>query len=125
MLGIQLETIEAIVVALLTSFVGTGTVALIVKMALSGVTKSIIKKIEIAESENAISSELSKSTIINIKQVEEQLFKQILVIQKTVHALVESQQLNSESIKTLIDDFKERDEKIKELLIKEMGDTIE
>jgi hypothetical protein len=125
MLGIQLETIEAIVVALLTSFVGTGTVALIVKMALSGVTKSIIKKIEIAESENAISSELSKSTIINIKQVEEQLFKQILVIQKTVHGLVESQQLNSESIKTLIDDFKERDEKIKELLIKEMGDTIE
>ena len=43
--GMQLETIEAIIVALGTSFVGTGTVALIVKVALNKVTKSMTEKV--------------------------------------------------------------------------------
>ena len=61
--GLQLETVEAIIVALGTSFVGTGTVALIVKSALGRVTRTMKAKVLEAEERNKISSEQAEQTM--------------------------------------------------------------
>lgn len=125
LLGLQLETIEAIIVALTTSFVGTSTVALIVRVALSKLTKKMQEKVLQAEKENKISSEQAKKSIEQLQIFEEGLGNQINVMQETIDKLIQNQNISNETIKILLDEFKERDEQIKQLIVDEFGDDNE
>ena len=123
--GMQLETIEAIIVALGTSFVGTGTVALIVKVALNKVTKSMTEKVLLAEQQNKISTKSAQQSLDNIKILEDGLRTQIDMMQKTIDRLVDNQTQTNRSRQDLIDEYRARDADIKELIVKEFGDDIE
>ena len=123
--GMQLETIEAIIVALGTSFVGTGTVALIVKVALNKVTKSMTEKVLLAEQQNKISTKSAQQSLDNIKILEDGLRTQIDMMQKTIDRLVDNQTQTNRSMQDLIDEYRARDADIKELIVKEFGDDIE
>lgn len=123
--GMQLETIEAIIVALGTSFVGTGTVALIVKVALNKVTKSMTEKVLLAEQQNKISTKSAQQSLDNIRILEDGLRTQIDMMQKTIDRLVDNQTQTNRSMQELIDEYRARDAEIKELIVKEFGDDIE
>jgi acetyl-CoA carboxylase carboxyltransferase component len=125
LIGMQLETIEAIIIALATSFVGTGTVAMIVRVALSKLTKKMQDKVLEAEKENKISSEHAKQSLEKLVILEKGLVNQIKVIQDTINDLIQSQNISNETIKVLLDEFKERDENIKQLISDEFGDQDE
>ena len=123
--GLQLETIEAIIVALGTSFVGTGTVALIVKVALSKVSKSMVDKVKQAEIQNEISSKQAEQNIKNINLIQNGLVAQIDTLQETVQKLIDDQNITNRSVQSLLDEYKSRDEEIKDIIIQEFGDDIE
>lgn len=120
--GLQVETLEAIIVALGTSFVGTGTVAMIVRLALNRVTKKIQQKIEIAESENKISTENATKALASLEIFEKGVETQIVVMQQTIDKLIESNRVSQESLQSLLEEYKLRDERIKELLNEKLGD---
>jgi uncharacterized membrane protein YhiD involved in acid resistance len=124
-LGLQAETIEAIIVALGTSFVGTGTVALIVKVALTKVTNTMREKVKQAELENKISTEQATARIGNIEVLEKGLYEQVNVMQKTIDELIQSQNTTNKNVQALLDEYKARDEQIKDLIVQEFGDTNE
>ena len=123
--GLQLETVEAIIVALGTSFVGTGTVAMIVKVALGRVTKQMADKVLLAESENKVSAEAAQKSLTNTKLLEDGLKLQIDQMQNTIDALINNQTQTNRNVQSLLDEYKARDEQIKELIVQEFGDDIE
>lgn len=123
--GIQLETIEAIIVALGTSFVGTGTVAMIVKIALGRVTKQMTNKVLLAEKANEISAEKANRAISSINSLEQILKAQIDTLQSEVNKLITNQNQTNKSVQALLEEYKARDEQIKELIVQEFGDEIE
>lgn len=123
--GLQIETLEAMIVALGTSFVGTGTVAMIVKLALSRVTKKMTEKVTIAEQENKINSEQAKRQIQNLELLQGGLFAQIDTLQHTVDKLIESQSSTNQNVQALLDEYKARDEQIKQMIIQEFSDNDE
>lgn len=123
--GIQLETIEAIIVALGTSFVGTGTVAMIVKIALGRVTKQMTDKVLLAEKANEISAEKASKAISSITSLEQILKTQIDTLQSEVNKLITNQNQTNKSVQALLEEYKARDEQIKELIVQEFGDEIE
>ena len=123
--GLQLETVEAIIVALGTSFVGTGTVAMIVKVALGRVTKQMADKVLLAESENKVSAEAAQKSLANIKILEDGLKLQIDQMQSTIDSLINNQTQTNRNVQSLLDEYKVRDEQIKELIVQEFGDDIE
>lgn len=125
LLGMQVETIEAIIVALGTSFVGTGTVAMIVRLALNRVTKKMQEKVQLAEQQNQISTEQAQKALEQINVIETGLQQQVTVLQQTVDKLIANQNISNDSIKSLLDEYKARDEQIKQLIVQEFGDEIE
>lgn len=124
-LGLQLETIEAIIVALGTSFVGTGTVALVVKVALGRVTKKMTEKVLLAEQENKITTDTALKSLESIKVLENGLKSQIDGLQVIVDDLIKTQTQTNQSVASLLEEYKARDEQIKELIVQEFGDDIE
>jgi hypothetical protein len=123
--GLQIETVEAMVVALGTSFVGTGTVAYIVKIALTKLTKQMANKVILAEQENKITSEQAKTSINAINIAQKGFSEQIVLMQKTIDKLIHNQGQTNTNIQALLEEYQERDKKIKELIVKEFGDEIE
>lgn len=123
--GLQIETIEAIIVALGTSFVGTGTVALVVKVALGKVTKKMADKVLLAEQENKISSERAYQTIEALKVSENILKAQIDTLSSEIDKLIQNQNTTNQSVSSLLEEYKARDQQIKELIVQEFGDDIE
>jgi Holliday junction resolvasome RuvABC ATP-dependent DNA helicase subunit len=123
--GLQVETIEAIIVALGTSFVGTGTVAMIVRLALNKVTKKLQEKVSIAEQQNKISSEQAKKAFESLDIFEQGVQTQIVVMQQTIDKLIENQRISNEGVATLLEEYKARDEQIKELIAQEFGEDDE
>lgn len=123
--GSQLETIEAIVVALGTSFVGTGTVALIVKVALGKVTKNMTQKVLLAEQENKITSEQARKSVEAINLAQDGFSNQIIVMQQTIDKLIQNQSSTNKNVQQLLEEYKARDEQIKELIVQEFGDDLE
>ena len=118
----QIETIEAIIVALGTSFVGTGTVAVIVRLGLNRLAKNIQQKIVIAEQRNEISTEQAQNALSSLDTFEKGLQQQVTVMQETIDKLIENQKISNESVATLLEEYKARDEQIKQLIIDEFGD---
>lgn len=125
LLGMQVETIEAIIVALGTSFVGTGTVAMIVRLALNRVTKKMQEKVALAEQQNQLSTEQAQKALEQINVIETGLQQQVTVLQQTVDKLIANQNISNEGVKALLDEYKARDEQIKQLIVQEFGDEIE
>ena len=125
LLGLQAETLEAIIVALGTSFVGTGTVALIVKAALGRVTRTMKAKVFAAEQENKISSQQAKQSIEALTATETILKAQIETLHQEIDKLIQSQNETNKNVQSLIDEYRARDEKIKELIVQEFGDDLE
>jgi len=125
LLGLQAETLEAIIVALGTSFVGTGTVALIVKAALGRVTRTMKAKVLAAEQENKISSKQAKQSIEALTATETILKAQIETLHQEIDKLIQSQNETNKNVQSLIDEYRARDEKIKELIVQEFGDDLE
>jgi ABC-type glycerol-3-phosphate transport system substrate-binding protein len=123
--GSQLETIEAIVVALGTSFVGTGTVALIVKVALGKVTKNMTQKVLLAEQENKITSEQARKSVEAINLAQDGFSNQIIVMQQTIDKLIQNQSSTNKNVQQLLEEYKARDEQIKELIVQEFGEDLE
>jgi uncharacterized membrane protein YhiD involved in acid resistance len=123
--GLQIEQIEAIIVALGTSFVGTGTVAMIVKVALGRVTKNMTNKVLLAEQENKISSERALQTIQALNASEQILKAQIDTLSSEIDKLVQNQNTTNQSVQALLDEYKQRDEQIKELIVQEFGEDLE
>jgi uncharacterized membrane protein YhiD involved in acid resistance len=123
--GLQIEQIEAIIVALGTSFVGTGTVAMIVKVALGRVTKNMTNKVLLAEQENKISSERALQTIQALNISEQILKAQIDTLSSEIDKLVQNQNTTNQSVQALLDEYKQRDEQIKELIVQEFGEDLE
>ena len=123
--GLQVETIEAIIVALGTSFVGTGTVAMIVRLALNKVTKKLQEKVSIAEQQNKISTEQAKKAFESLDIFEQGVQTQIVVMQQTIDKLIENQRISNEGVATLLEEYKARDEQIKELIAQEFGEDDE
>jgi uncharacterized membrane-anchored protein YhcB (DUF1043 family) len=124
-LGLQLETIEAIIVALGTSFLGTGTVALVVKVALGRVTKQMTNKVLLAEKENKITTNTALKSLESIKVLEDGLKSQIDGLKVIVDDLIKTQTQTNQSVASLLEEYKSRDEQIKELIVQEFGDDIE
>jgi beta-lactamase regulating signal transducer with metallopeptidase domain len=110
-----LAQIENIIVALFVSFTGTGTVALVVKTALSKVTKQMTKKVQDAET-------LNKKSIQQIIDLENTLKNQVGDLDKTVKDLIINQTNTNENIKMMLEEYKQRDEQIKDLITKELSD---
>lgn len=123
--GLQIEQIEAIIVALGTSFVGTGTVAMIVKVALGRVTKNMTNKVLLAEQENKISSERALQTIQALNASEQILKAQIDTLSSEIDKLVQNQNTTNQSVQALLDEYKQRDQQIKELIVQEFGEDLE
>lgn len=125
LLGLQIEQIEAIIVALGTSFVGTGTVALIVKVALGRVTKRMTEKVLLAEQENKISAERAATTIKALGASEQILKAQIDTLNSEIEKLIQNQTQTNKNVQALLDEYKARDEQIKELIVQEFGEDLE
>jgi uncharacterized membrane protein YhiD involved in acid resistance len=123
--GLQIETIEAIIVALGTSFVGTGTVAMIVKVALGRVTKKMTDKVLLAEQENKISSDRALQTIQALNASEQILKAQIDTLSSEIDKLVQNQNTTNQSVEALLEEYKQRDVQIKELIVQEFGEDLE
>lgn len=123
--GMQAETLEAIIVALGTSFIGTGTVAIIVKAALGRVTRTMKEKVMAAEQQNKITTKQAQDSLSNIKILEEGLKGQVEELQKTIEKLILNQIETNKSVDSLIAEYKARDEQIKDLIVKEFGEDIE
>lgn len=123
--GLQLETVEAIIVALGTSFVGTGTVALIVKSALGRVTRTMKAKVLAAEERNKISSEQAEQTIKALTASETILKAQVDSLKEEIDKLIRSQNQTNRNVQSLLDEYKARDEQIKDLIVQEFGDDLE
>jgi chromosome segregation ATPase len=123
--GLQLETIEAIIVSLSTAFVGTGTVAMIAKVALGRFTKTLADKVKQAESANEISSKNAETTIKVLQASNDVLKGQIDALQTSILKLVESNTYTAEKFQSLMDEYQSRDEKIKQLIVQEFGDIDE
>lgn len=112
-----LAQLENIIVALFVSFTGTGTVALVVKTALSKVTKQMTKKVQDAET-------LNKKSIQQIIDLESTLKNQVGDLDKTVKDLIQNQTNTNENLKMMLEEYKQRDEQIKDLITKEFSDEI-
>jgi len=125
LLGLQAETLEAIIVALGTSFVGTGTVALIVKAALGRVTRTMKEKVLAAEQQNKISSKQAKQSIEALTATETILKAQIETLHQEIDKLIQSQNETNKNVQSLIEEYRARDEQIKELIVQEFGDDVE
>lgn len=123
--GLQLETVEAIIVALGTSFVGTGTVALIVKSALGRVTRTMKAKVLEAEERNKISSQQAEQTIKALTASETILKAQVDSLREEIDKLIRSQNQTNRNVQSLLDEYKARDEQIKDLIVQEFGDDLE
>lgn len=123
--GLQLETVEAIIVALGTSFVGTGTVALIVKSALGRVTRTMKAKVVEAEERNRISSKQAEQTMKALTASETILKAQVDSLREEIDKLIRSQNQTNRNVQSLLDEYKARDEQIKDLIVQEFGDDIE
>ena len=123
--GLQLETVEAIIVALGTSFVGTGTVALIVKSALGRVTRTMKAKVLEAEERNKISSAQAEQTMKALTASETILKAQVDSLREEIDKLIRSQNQTNRNVQSLLDEYKARDEQIKDLIVQEFGDDIE
>ena len=123
--GLQLETIEAIIVALGTSFVGTGTVALIVKSALGRVTRTMKAKVLEAEERNKISSQQAEQTMKALTASETILKAQVDSLKEEIDKLIRSQNQTNRNVQSLLDEYKSRDEQIKDLIVQEFGDDLE
>lgn len=123
--GLQLETIEAIIVALGTSFVGTGTVALIVKSALGRVTRTMKAKVLEAEERNKISSQQAEQTMKALTASETILKAQVDSLKEEIDKLIRSQNQTNRNVQSLLDEYKARDEQIKDLIVQEFGDDLE
>ena len=123
--GLQHETVEAIIVALGTSFVGTGTVALIVKSALGRVTRTMKAKVVEAEERNRISSKQAEQTMKALTASETILKAQVDSLREEIDKLIRSQNQTNRNVQSLLDEYKARDEQIKELIVQEFGDDIE
>lgn len=123
--GMQAETLEAIIVALGTSFIGTGTVAIIVKAALGRVTRTMKEKVMAAEQQNKITTKQAQDSLSNIKILEEGLKGQVEELQQTIEKLILNQIETNKSVDSLIAEYKARDEQIKDLIVKEFGEDIE
>jgi peptidoglycan hydrolase CwlO-like protein len=123
--GLQLETVEAIIVALGTSFVGTGTVALIVKSALGRVTRTMKAKVLEAEERNKISSEQAEQTMKALTASETILKAQVDSLREEIDKLIRSQNQTNRNVQSLLDEYKARDEQIKDLIVQEFGDDLE
>ena len=123
--GLQLETVEAIIVALGTSFVGTGTVALIVKSALGKVTRTMKAKVLEAEERNKISSQQAEQTMKALTASETILKAQVDTLREEIDKLIRSQNQTNRNVQSLLDEYKARDEQIKDLIVQEFGDDLE
>ena len=115
--GLQLETVEAIIVALGTSFVGTGTVALIVKSALGKVTRTMKAKVLEAEERNKISSQQAEQTMKALTASETILKAQVDTLREEIDKLIRSQNQTNRNVQSLLDEYKARDEQIKDLIV--------
>lgn len=120
----QIEQIESIIVALFASFAGTGTIALIIRVAISKLTKQMTKKVTDAEAQNKISTAQAQQAIKSILDFELLLKGQVDALDNTVKALIQNQNITNENIKMMLDEFKQRDEQIKNLITQEFGDEI-
>lgn len=123
--GLQLETVEAIIVALGTSFVGTGTVALIVKIALGKVTRTMTQKVLLAEERNELTSQQAEQTIKALTASETILKAQVDSLKEEIDKLIRSQNQTNRNVQSLLDEYKARDEQIKNLIVQEFGDDLE
>lgn len=123
--GLQLETVEAIIVALGTSFVGTGTVALIVKIALGRVTRTMTQKVLLAEERNELTSQQAEQTIKALTASETILKAQVDSLKEEIDKLIRSQNQTNRNVQSLLDEYKARDEQIKNLIVQEFGDDLE
>lgn len=123
--GLQLETVEAIIVALGTSFVGTGTIALIIKVALGRVTRKMTEKVLLAEQRNELSSQQAEQTLKALSASETILKAQVDSLHEEIKKLIENQTQTNKNVQSLLDEYKARDEQIKDLIVQEFGDDLE
>jgi hypothetical protein len=121
----QLEAIEGIIIALMVSFTGTGTIALIGRVAISKLTKKMTDKVNAAEVQNKLSTEQAAQAMQSILAFEQILQAQVSTLDKTVQELIQNQNVTNESIIKLLDEYKARDQQIKDLIVKEFGDDLE
>lgn len=125
LLGLQVEQIEAIIVALGTSFVGTGTIALIIKVALGRVTRKMTEKVLLAEQRNELSSQQAEQTLKALSASETILKAQVDSLHEEIKKLIENQTQTNKNVQSLLDEYKARDEQIKDLIVQEFGDDLE
>lgn len=125
LLGLQVEQIEAIIVALGTSFVGTGTIALIIKVALGRVTRKMTEKVLLAEQRNELSSQQAEQTLKALSASETILKAQVDSLREEIDKLIRSQNQTNRNVQSLLDEYKARDEQIKDLIVQEFGDDLE
>lgn len=120
----QLDQLESIIVALFASFVGTGTVAMIIRIALSRLTKQMTKKVTDAEAQNKLSSKQAQDAIATIVAFETVLKGQVVALESTIIDLIRNQEITNENIKLMLDEYTARDAQVKDLIIKEFGDEL-
>ena len=105
----QLEYIQAIITALVVSFTGTTTFALILRYALRKLILNAEAKVKLAEEENKIGAETAKQIYKGLEIFEEQTNRRIDEMTKAFREM-------DTDVKELVGEFKKRDEKLGELI---------
>lgn len=105
----QLEYIQAIITALVVSFTGTTTFALILRYALRKLILNAEAKVKLAEEENKIGAETAKQIYKGLEIFEEHTNRRIDEMTKAFREM-------DTDVKELVGEFKKRDEKLGELI---------
>jgi cell division protein FtsB len=78
-----------------------------------------------AEERNKISSEQAEQTMKALTASETILKAQVDSLREEIDKLIRSQNQTNRNVQSLLDEYKARDEQIKDLIVQEFGDDLE
>lgn len=116
---LQLETIKNMIVAGVVSFLSSATFILLARWALNGVVKTAKAKIAAAESQNIISTDNAVMVNKRVDELKTYIENEVL---KSFQEFVAQFKTVDMDLKTLIEQYRVRDEQLGELLEQGLGD---
>lgn len=116
---LQLETIKNMIVAGVVSFLSSATFILLARWALNGVVKTAKAKIAAAESQNIISTDNAVMVNKRVDELKTYIENEVL---KSFQEFVTQFKTVDMDLKTLIEQYRVRDEQLGELLEQGLGD---
>lgn len=116
---LQLETIKNMIVAGVVSFLSSATFILLARWALNGVVKTAKAKIAAGEAQNIISTDNAVMVNKRVDELKTYIENEVL---KSFQEFVAQFKTVDMDLKTLIEQYRVRDEQLGELLEQGLGD---